>query len=70
MEQNLSMVLASYDLSSEVLSKIIQSGLKYSQLSSLTVEDLELFGIEDRQVQDNMLSEFNQLDGQDDHFEL
>jgi hypothetical protein len=69
MEQNLSMVLLPFNLSSEVLQNIIASGLKYSQLSSLVVEDLEIFGIADKQTRDEMLAEFELLGGQDEHFE-
>lgn len=70
MEQNLSMVLSQFELSDQVLLKIVQCGLRFSQLSSLSTEDLELFGIEDSELREEMLTEFSALHGQDEHFEL
>lgn len=67
MEPNLLMILNGFQLSNEVMERFAASGIRYSQLASLSHEDLSQLGISDRTLQDDILLEFQSLLGQDPH---
>lgn len=69
MEPNLLMVLNGFQLDREVFERFADSGIKYSQLAGLSNEDLEMFGVPDKNLQDEMLSDFKNLEGQESYFE-
>lgn len=61
-------MLTHFRLGNEVIRNVAACGLKYSQLAGLIREDLERLGIEDKDVQDELLAEFPNLGGQDPNF--
>lgn len=68
MEPNLLLMLTHFRLGNEVIRNAASCGLKYCQLAGLVREDLERLGIEDKTIQDDLLSEFATLEGQDPNF--
>lgn len=68
MDQNLLMVLNSFQLGAEVLERFAESGIRYHHLSALYSMDLEMLGVNSPALQLEMLTEFQNLEGQDPHF--
>lgn len=64
-DMNLMLVLNRFPLSDAIIGNFGLYQIKYSQLSSLAREDLLKLGIEDNKLQDEMLEEFQQLEGQE-----
>lgn len=52
-------------LTDETVGKFGRYGIKYAQLGSLSRADLIKLGIKDNKMQDEMLEDFSQLEGQD-----
>lgn len=70
MDPNILMVLSSFPLENEVLERFAASGIKFSQLAGLINEDLAMLGVHDEKLQDEMLRDFRNLEGQDPYLEL
>lgn len=68
MDQNLLMVLNSFQLGAGVLERFAESGIRYHHLSALYSMDLEMLGVNSPALQLEMLTEFQNLEGQDPHF--
>lgn len=68
MEPNLLLMLTHFRLSNKIIRKVAASGLKYSQLSGLVKLDLTRFGIYNDELQEEMLNEFRNIQGQDQSF--
>jgi hypothetical protein len=70
MDPNLLMVLNSFQLENEILERFAASGIKFSQLAGLINEDLAMLGVHDEKLQDEMLRDFRNLEGQEPFLEL
>lgn len=70
MDPNLLMVLNSFQLEDEILERFAGSGIKFSQLAGLINEDLAMLGINDEKLQEEMLRDFRNLEGQEPYLEL
>lgn len=64
MDPNLMMILKTFQLEKEVIERFAASGLKFTQLAGLSNEDLAMLGVVDRGMQEDMLMEFANLEGQ------
>lgn len=62
MDPNVVMILSSFNVDRWVLERCARVNLRYSQLSGLNSEDLQLLGVEDEEVRRSMLAEFKSLD--------
>lgn len=69
MDPHVRSMLRNYQLSDEVVERIANQNISFSQLASLCNEDLELLGITDEGIQNQMLRDFKVLDGQAPNFE-
>ncbi|KAG5672450.1 hypothetical protein PVAND_002577 [Polypedilum vanderplanki] len=63
-DMSLMLVLNRFPLSDEVIANFSLFQIKYNQLSSLQREDLIKLGISDNKLQDEMIEEFKNLEGQ------
>lgn len=70
MDPNVRLVLRNFQLDNIVLERFAERDVKFSQLAALSNEDLELFGVTDRQRQDEMIQAFESLQNQSPHLEL
>lgn len=62
MDQNVVMIMSNFNVDKLVLERCARVNLKYSQLSGLCSEDLQLLGVEDEQLRKVMIDEFKSLE--------
>lgn len=70
MDPNVRLVLRNFQLSNDVLERFAERDVKFNQLAGLSNEDLSLFGITDKQRQDEIVQAFESLQSQSPHLEL
>ena len=59
------LALNKWVISDDVIGQFGTYGITYSHLSTLSREDLNIMGIRDKKMQDEMLEEFKHLPNQD-----
>jgi hypothetical protein len=64
-DMNLMLVLNRFPLSDTIIGNFGLYQIKYTQLASLQRNDLIKLGIDDNKLQDEMLEEFQTLEGQE-----
>lgn len=69
MDPNVLLVLRNFQAANEVVERFAEADVQFNQLAGLDNEDLELFGVTDEQVQDDMMSAFRMLQNQLPHLE-
>jgi hypothetical protein len=67
MDPALLTVLNGFNLENDVLERFAMSGVSYNQLSALDSEDLYNLGVDNMELQNEMLADFQSLEGQDEN---
>lgn len=64
MDQNVRLLLKNYQLSDEIVEQFAEQRVSFSQLGSLCGEDLELLGVQNESIRNQMLRDFQAFENQ------